>query len=100
MLTLKNYQKTCLDQLQAYIHLVDKHGAKVAFVLQTERTYREVACLPQIPYVCLRVPTGGGKTVMACYSLGILARDYLHQERAVYLWLLPPHVIPEHTLKA
>src|SRR4030042_5158614 len=88
MLTLKNYQKTCLDQLQAYIHLVDKHGAKVAFVLQTERTYREVASLPQIPYVCLRVPTGGGKTIMACYSLGILARDYLHQERAVYLWLV------------
>ncbi|MFC1972641.1 DEAD/DEAH box helicase, partial [Chloroflexota bacterium] len=100
MLTLKNYQQACLDQLQAYIHLVDQHGAKVAFVLQTERSYREVANLPQIPYVCLRVPTGGGKTIMACHSLGILARDYLHQEQAVYLWLVPSNVIREQTLKA
>jgi len=100
MLTLKNYQKTCLDQLQAYIHLVDKHGAKVAFVLQTERAYHEVANLPHIPYVCLRVPTGGGKTLMACHSLGIVARDYLHQERAVYLWLVPSNAIREQTLNA
>jgi len=60
MLELKNYQKTCLEQLQSYIQLANKHGAKAAFVLQTERLYREVAVLPQIPYVCLRVPTGGG----------------------------------------
>jgi len=100
MLILKNYQKACLDQLRAYIHLVDQHGAKVAFVLQTERAYREVANLPQIPYVCLRVPTGGGKTLMACHSLDILARDYLHQERAVYLWLVPSNAIRGQTLKA
>lgn len=100
MLTLKNYQQACLDQLQAYIHLVDKHGAKASFVLQTERPYHEVARLPQIPYVCLRVPTGGGKTVMACHSMGILARDYLHQERGVFLWLVPSNTIREQTLKA
>jgi len=100
MLVLKNYQKSCLDQLETYIQTADKHGAKAAFVLQTERPYREVAILPQIPYVCLRVPTGGGKTLMACYALGILATEYLHQERAVCLWLVPSNAIREQTLKA
>jgi type III restriction enzyme len=100
MLELKNYQKTCLEQLKTYIQTAEKHGAKAAFVLQTERPYHEVAILPQIPYVCLRVPTGGGKTLMACHAVGMLATEYLHQERAVCLWLVPSNAIREQTLKA
>jgi type III restriction enzyme len=66
----------------------------------THRAYRAVSQLPGLPYVCLRVPTGGGKTLMACHALGIVAKEYLQQERAVCLWLVPSNAIREQTIKA
>ena len=38
--------------------------------------YAPVKQVPGIPYVCLRIPTGGGKTLVACeaVSLGVKMR--------------------------
>lgn len=100
MLTLRNYQRQCLDQLRDYLALVGRMGAGTAFYHQTGRVYHPVPHLPGLPYVCLRVPTGGGKTLMACHTLSMMAREYLQQERAVCLWLVPSNIIREQTLKA
>ncbi len=56
--------------------------------------------LPDIPYVCLRVPTGGGKTILAAYAVPLISRVLLHQDRAVVLWLAPTNTIVEQTLGA
>ncbi len=56
--------------------------------------------LPGLPYVCLRIPTGGGKTLMACHAVGIAAKTFLQAERAVCLWLVPSNTIREQTLAA
>src|SRR5712692_9662137 len=100
MLPLRNYQQRSLDALEAYLAFTTQHGARTAFVLQTERPYRPVQQLPALPYVCLRVPTGGGKTLMACHALGITARTYLHADRAVCLWLVPSNTIRDQALTA
>ena len=100
MLQLREYQKRSLDFLQEYLSLVTQEGAKRAFLLQTERPYRSVPKLPELPYVCLRIPTGGGKTLMACHTLGIAARSFLQTERVVCLWLVPSNTIREQTLAA
>lgn len=100
MLQLRDYQERSLETLEAYLRDVSEHGAQRAFVLQTNRPYVPVPSLPALPYVCLRVPTGGGKTVMAAHALGIAARAYLHAERPVCLWLVPSNTIREQTLKA
>ena len=100
MLQLRNYQQASLDALADYLKIAAKHDAKTAFVLQTERPYRSVKDLADLPYICLRVPTGGGKTIMACHALGIAAREYLHVERTVCLWLVPSNAILDQTLAA
>ncbi|MCY2928600.1 MAG: DEAD/DEAH box helicase family protein [Planctomycetota bacterium] len=100
MLALKNFQEQSLAKLQAYLSKVGAMGADTAFYDMTHRAYRAVPQLPGLPYVCLRVPTGGGKTLMACHALGIVAKEYLQQERAVCLWLVPSNVIREQTIKA
>jgi type III restriction enzyme len=100
MLELRDYQRRSLDALESYLRLTVRHGAKTSFVMQTERPYRSVPQLPDLPYVCLRVPTGGGKTLMACHALGIAAKEYLQAERAVCLWLVPSNTIREQTLAA
>ena len=100
MLILRNYQQQSLDRLREYLSSVGHMGAGTAFYHHTQRVYRSVPHLPGLPYVCLRVPTGGGKTLMACHALGIAAKEYLQQETAVCLWLVPSNAIREQTLKA
>lgn len=100
MLQLREYQQRSLDALSTYFKETCKYGAKMAFIAQTERPYRSVPSLAKMPYVCLRVPTGGGKTLMASYALGTATHDYLQTEHAVCLWLVPSNVIRDQTLAA
>jgi type III restriction enzyme len=100
MLELKDYQKRSLEALEEYLRLAAETGAKMAFLNHTERPYRSVPQLPGLPYVCLRVPTGGGKTLLACHSLGVVAKEYLQAERVVCLWLVPSNTIRDQTLAA
>jgi len=98
---LKDYQRRCLDELAAYLRRVVELGrADVAFYEKTGRAYVQVKALPGLPYVCLRVPTGGGKTVMAAHAVGIAAKELLRVERCLVLWLAPTTQIVEQTLKA
>jgi len=57
--------------------------ADTAFYEQTRRPYHHVETLKGLPYVCVRVPTGGGKTVLAAHSIGIAASNLLRTERVL-----------------
>ena len=46
------------------------------------------------------MPTGGGKTALAAYSVGIAAENLLRTERCLVLWLAPTTQIVEQTLDA
>lgn len=97
-LTLRGYQTRTLGALETYFDEAVGLGAKRAFVVLTERPYRSVPQLPDLPYVCLRIPTGGGKTVMAAHAVGIAARRWVQHDRVVCLWLVPSNAIREQTL--
>jgi type III restriction enzyme len=100
MLVLKDYQHRSLEKLGEYFRLTVQHDAKKAYVLATERPYQDVPGLAGMPYVCLRVPTGGGKTLMGSHAVGVAANELLHAEHVVCLWLVPSNVIREQTLAA
>ena len=100
MLELKTYQERSLSTLLDYLRLAGQSNARKAFIELTERPYRSVPQLPGLPYVCLRVPTGGGKTLMACHTVGIALQGLLQTDRCVALWLVPTNTIREQTLKA
>jgi type III restriction enzyme len=99
---LKIYQQDCLEVLQEYFSRASEVGARQAFNERDDLPvkYREVPQLPGLPYVCVRVPTGGGKTVLAAHGVGIATRTYLQADRCVVLWLAPTNAIVEQTLKA
>lgn len=99
ILPLRNYQLRSLASLESYFDEAASFGAKKAFVILTERPYHSVPQLPELPYVCLRVPTGGGKTIMAAHTVGIAARRWVQRDRVVCLWLVPSNAIREQTLK-
>lgn len=60
--------------------------------------YVPVKQVPGIPYVCLRIPTGGGKTLVACEAVSIGVKDLLQKDRALILWLVPSDTIRSQTL--
>lgn len=110
--SLKGYQSDCLKVLDGYLRLARDKGAKAAFnqsdsrpldALQRRSEYAVIPSWPEsevFPYVCLRVPTGGGKTIIAAHAVGVAAKAFLQTERAMVLWLAPSNTIVEQTLKA
>ncbi len=53
-----------------------------------------------MPYFCLRVPTGGGKTWLAAKSVARVNTHLLRTEHSVIVWLVPSKPIREQTLRA
>jgi type III restriction enzyme len=98
---LKEYQRLALGRFADYLRAVTVEGADMAFYRTTGLPYRQAPAVAEgTPYVCLRVPTGGGKTLMAAHSIGIAAQDYLQVTNPMVLWLVPSTAILEQTLAA
>lgn len=53
-----------------------------------------------IPNVCLKVPTGGGKTLLAAAAVGQLLQGWLQRHTGLVLWVVPNEAIYRQTLKA
>lgn len=104
-LVLKQYQETSLSRLRDYLRRASDPlcGCEKAFTEITGRPYLSQILPPElrtVPYVCLRIPTGGGKTVLAAHAVGIACREYLQIERCMVLWLAPTTAIVEQTIIA
>ena len=99
--TLKAYQARLLDAFRDYLSLANRCGGATAFVRYTGLPYRQAPHVAEgTPYVCLRVPTGGGKTLLAAHTVGIAARAFLCVPNPMVLWLVPSTPILEQTVAA
>ena len=79
---LKTYQKQVMDHLSDYLtSLQETNSLKEAWKNYWEKQDIAVGdggvpsyndAIEGVPHVCMKVPTGGGKTFMACASLKYL----------------------------
>lgn len=53
-----------------------------------------------VPNVTLKVPTGGGKTYLACAALSRIFGRYVSANTGMVLWIVPNEAIYSQTLKA
>ena len=97
--TLKSYQQTALDTLAAFARATALKGPALAFGELVGRTYN-AGVFGEVPCVCLRIPTGGGKTVMAAHAVPLLAREWRATDAPVTIWLVPSDTIRSQTLRA
>ena len=108
MFELKEYQKNTLAVLTEYLEQARLRGTKEAFRRAVEKypsdyrpsPYHVRWNLEDVPYVCLRLPTGGGKTLLAAHSVSVAAHAFLGREKPFALWLVPTNTIREQTVQA
>lgn len=104
----KTYQQQVLDSMEAYFKACHElPSPSIAFTATTERLwgrgnpYNPLSGFPtDMPYFCLRLPTGGGKTWLAAKSVALVNTHLLCTEHSVILWLVPSKPIREQTIKA
>lgn len=83
---LYNYPKIAWQQLKDAGRVADTAGE---YVSRTDDANRP------IPHVCFKVPTGGGKTLLAAAAL-----QRLRQQTGLTLWIMPTRAIYEQTKAA
>ena len=98
---LKTYQRQSLDAFRTFLRDVPTMGADFAFYKATKLPYRNAPAIADgTPYVCLRVPTGGGKTILASHAVGAASREFMQAQNPVVLWLVPSTPILDQTVAA
>ncbi len=98
---LRSYQTDALNTLGDYLTKVPHMSAGTAFYDIALTPYFTAPMVKrETPYVCIRIPTGGGKTIVASHSVGVAAKSYLQVDNPMVLWLVPSTAILEQTLAA
>lgn len=112
---LKEYQERTLARLALFLDHARHAGVEAAFAATAEPdsegqvpSYRFIrgedrtiiADLVPVPYVALRIPTGGGKTVLGAHIIHTAAQAHLERERPMVVWLVPSTTIKTQTIAA
>ncbi len=102
---LKDYQAQAIKNLEDFLRLLDESKSMgEAFKnfwesrdVQAKPPYQNN--IPQVPQVCFKVPTGGGKTFMATASLKVIFDSLPATQSKVVVWLVPSETILTQTYK-
>ncbi len=101
---LKRYQKRVLSALHDYVVEMRSYppekAAGVAFITKADKPYNWVPELKNAPFVCIKVPTGGGKTLIAVHTVSIVVEEYLRErnDKGLVMWFVPSDAIKTQTL--
>ena len=109
---LKHYQSETLAILRRFLEdaqIARPKGAYEAITGEPEQaqrlrgyggSYAPLVALPNVPYVCLRLPTGGGKTILGAHAVGIARDAWIQKDFPLVLWLAPTNTIRRQTVEA
>lgn len=97
---LKKYQKEALRKLKDYLVELKEYGPKHAFIGITNQPYNS-DFFDEVPFVCIKIPTGGGKTLVGCCALDEIMRSTLKNkmDKGIVMWFVPSEAIKTQTLK-
>ena len=103
---LKSYQKKVIADLTRYLELLNEtQNYMTAF----EQFWREKSApalgryqnvIPGVPNLCFKVPTGGGKTFIACNAVRPIFDALPATKTKAVVWLVPSDAILTQTAKA
>lgn len=109
---LKDYQQQVITDLEGFLEQVQAHkDLRKAFsefwqnhpslppVMPSIGTTIEIykQTIPSVPHVCVKVPTAGGKTFIACNALYSIFNATNEAQVKMVVWLVPSTTILEQT---
>jgi type III restriction enzyme len=106
---LKPYQDRALDALRRLLSAAKVKAPEQAYAetiagadlgQYARGGYTPVQGLEATPYCCLRLPTGGGKTLLAAHAVKVAADAYMDRPFVPVIWLVPSNAIQVQTLDA
>ena len=120
---LKDYQQRALTAVCKYLEVLGQAREKAPEILKMDSTHdwarsawekcvrdRVVASrayLPRrngvgepLPTLCLKIPTGGGKTLLATKVVDLANTHYRKRQTGLVLWIVPTTQIYNQTLRA
>ena len=106
---LKRFQRQVINDLNRYCELLNStnsvSGAYTKF-WEEKNVYVGFGAIPpykntieNTPHVCFKVPTGGGKTFLACNALKTIFDNLPSKKAKLVVWLVPSEAILTQTLK-
>lgn len=116
---LKEYQNKVISILKNYLSCLSEEKKKYGEVLKSypdiakdldyskKAWERAVGSLytshhnglkEPLPDFYLKVPTGGGKTILACHAIDLVNKIYLKRQTGLVLWVVPSTQIYRQTL--
>lgn len=106
---LNNYQRQVMRDLSAYLTCVN-HGTNLYSAWREYWFAKDVAvglggvpsynnAIERVSHVCMKVPTGGGKTFMACASVRRIFDALPTGKPQVVVWLVPSDSILTQTVR-
>ncbi len=106
---LKDYQVRALNTFGKFLEKSLVSDPKSAFESIVDKNilggfytqYYEIKGLEKVPYCCIRIPTGGGKTILASHCPKVFKENYFFdREYPTVLWLVPSNAIRVQTVEA
>lgn len=106
---LKNYQKNVMNDLSSFMSAVDQENdivkgwqrywseKDICIGLGGVPAYQNM--IKGVPHVCMKVPTGGGKTFMACSAVKQIFEHLPKHKPKVIIWLVPSDSILSQTIR-
>lgn len=106
MFQLKSYQQSALDTLAGFFKRCRETSDVSASFSESldDNNFPDIPYrgykFDDTPYVCVRIPTGGGKTILGTYAIATATKEFLSQDYPITLWLVPTTTIQQQTVTA
>ncbi|PCH68924.1 MAG: restriction endonuclease subunit R [Bacteroidetes bacterium] len=116
---LKEYQKKVTEKLKDYLSALSEFAGKYEKAIEFDPEMAMDYNFPRkaweksvgniyhsntngigepLPELYLKVPTGGGKTFLACHTIDLVNKTYLKKQAGLVLWIVPTSQIYRQTL--
>ena len=105
-LILKEFQQKSLNTLKTCLEDARLMGVAGAYAKNAKSLdgripqYKAIDGFDDVPYLCLRLPTGGGKTLLSSHTIHIAGNAWLEEDFPLVLWLVPTNTIRTQTFEA
>lgn len=106
---LKPYQRRVIKELKDYMELLEEkqdiekaynqfwNNKNVIPGMGKIKNYNNT--LEGVPHICMKVPTGGGKTYLACNAIKPIFDSMQDKEIKMVVWLVPTDAIYQQTVQ-